>query len=321
MTVAARIRVFTGSVLSGSALVLLLACADNPAIVSDGFVEVEEGIELYYRRVGVGPEIVVIPAGMYLEEEFKQLATHNRTLLFYDTRGRGKSTTITDATNLGIEYELVDLDILRQYFGFEHLSLVGWSYLGGVVVQYALRHPGRVERIIQIGSIPPCRRPYFDTYQATIAMRRDSSDLARLDSLRRAIKRGEDLQRNRQAYWQVLHKAMKYDQDVVLNFRSDYYTLENERPENVLDFHLQEVVGSLGNWDWRPELSKVEIPVLTIHGDYDALPLDGAREWADSLPNARLLIVPQAGHFPWAENPDVVFSAIDAFLKGMFPEL
>jgi proline iminopeptidase len=315
-----RSRLTAGLVLSASALVLLLACADEPSLVTEGFVEVEEGIELYYRRVGDGPEAVVIPGGMYLEEEFKRLAAADRTLLFYDMRGRGKSTTITDAAKLGIEYELADLDTLRRHFGFEYVSLIGSSYLGGVVVRYALRYPEQVERIVQIGPIPPRRQPHMDAYQAAIAVRRGSADLAQLDSLMQAIGRGEDPVRNRQAYWRILHKAMKYDPDVDLRFRSDYYTLENERPDNVWDFHLPAVVGSLGDWDWRPELSRVAIPVLTIHGDYDALPLDGAREWVASLPDAQLLIVPQAGHFPWAEKPEIVFPAINGFLMGKWPE-
>lgn len=101
-----------------------------------------------------------------------------------------------------------------------------------------------------------------------------------------------------------------------LRFRSDYYTLQDERPDNVWDFHLAAVVGSFGDWDWRPELSRVANPVLTIHGDYDGLPLDGAREWVASLPDAQLLIVPQAGHFPWAEEPEIVFPAIHGLLTG-----
>jgi len=125
-TMTTRIRLTARLVLSASASVLLLACADEPSIVTEGFVEVEEGIELYYRRVGDGPEAVVIPGGMYLEEEFKRLAAPDRTLLFYDMRGRGKSTTITDAAKLGIEYELADLDTLRR-----HLCVAHWLVLSG----------------------------------------------------------------------------------------------------------------------------------------------------------------------------------------------
>lgn len=309
-----------GVVLSTETLVLLLSCAGEPSIITEGFVKVEKEIELYYRRFGDGPQVIIIPGGMYLEEEFKQLSSNERTLLFYDMRGRGQSTTIKDIAKLGIEYELTDLETLRRYFGFDHISLIGCSYLGGVVVQYALSYPKKVERIVQIGPIPPCRQKYMDKYQTTIATRRDSADLAQLDSLMQLIGRGENLVNNCKAYWRILHKAMKYDPKVDFHFRNGYYSLENERPDNVWNFHLPAVVGSFGDWDWRPELSKITIPVLTIHGDYDALPLDGAREWVKSLPNAQLLIIQQAGHFPWAEKPEIIFPALDEFLRGKWSE-
>jgi pimeloyl-ACP methyl ester carboxylesterase len=37
------------------------------------------------------------------------------------------------------------------------------------------------------------------------------------------------------------------------------------------------------------------------------------------LPNARLLTVTGAGHAPWIEAPDLVFRAIDVFLRGAWP--
>ena len=311
-----QIRFITAFVLSVATSILFLNCENEQSTVNEGFAETEDGIELFYRRFGEGPQAIVIPAGMYLEAEFKRLARSDRSIIFYDMRGRGKSTTITDTAKLGFEYEVTDLENLRQLFGFEQMSLIGWSYLGGVVMQYALRHPEHVERIVQIGPVPPRRQPYMEANYAEIAARHDSVDLARLDSLKQIFDRGQDSERDRRAYWRILHKAMKYDADVEFTFRNDYYTLKNEKPDNVWEYHLPTIIGSFGNWDWRPELSKLDIPVLTIHGDYDSLPLQGAREWTASLPNAQLLIIPQAGHFPWAEKPEIVFPAIDDFLMG-----
>ncbi|WP_309890623.1 hypothetical protein [Archangium sp.] len=51
-----------------------------------------------------------------------------------------------------------------------------------------------------------------------------------------------------------------------------------------------------------------------------AFPLEGAREWAASIPGARLLAIPGAGHAPHLERPDLFFPAVDAFLAGGWPE-
>jgi pimeloyl-ACP methyl ester carboxylesterase len=67
-------------------------------------------------------------------------------------------------------------------------------------------------------------------------------------------------------------------------------------------------------------LSRVQTPVLTIHGRRDrSAPYGGGREWAHALGNARLLTVEDAAHVPWIEAPDAVFGAIDTFLRGEWP--
>ena len=40
-------------------------------MVIEGFIKVEEEIELYYRRIGNGQHAIVIPGGMYLEAQLK----------------------------------------------------------------------------------------------------------------------------------------------------------------------------------------------------------------------------------------------------------
>lgn len=44
-----------------------------------------------------------------------------------------------------------------------------------------------------------------------------------------------------------------------------------------------------------------------------------AREWAASLPDERLLVIEQSGHFPFVERPDAFFPAATTFLKGGWP--
>ena len=73
-------------------------------------------------------------------------------------------------------------------------------------------------------------------------------------------------------------------------------------------------MASLGDWDWRPVAASYAGPVLIVHGDDDWNPLDGSRERRRSFPNARLAVVPNAGHFIWLEQPEAFFGALDRFL-------
>jgi pimeloyl-ACP methyl ester carboxylesterase len=68
-------------------------------------------------------------------------------------------------------------------------------------------------------------------------------------------------------------------------------------------------------------MSPATMPVLIVHGTRDrSAPYGGARDWARMLPNARLLTVENVAHAPWIESPEAVFSALETFLDGGWPE-
>ena len=58
----------------------------------------------------------------------------------------------------------------------------------------------------------------------------------------------------------------------------------------------------------------MRVPVLTIHGTWDRnAPYAAGREWALTLPNARLITVERAAHQVTADAPEIVLPAIDDF--------
>jgi pimeloyl-ACP methyl ester carboxylesterase len=69
------------------------------------------------------------------------------------------------------------------------------------------------------------------------------------------------------------------------------------------------------------QVARVTAPVLTVHGTMDRNAAYGAgREWAMTLPDARLVTVSGAGHCSWADDPERVFGAVETFLSGRWPE-
>jgi pimeloyl-ACP methyl ester carboxylesterase len=63
----------------------------------------------------------------------------------------------------------------------------------------------------------------------------------------------------------------------------------------------------------------VTAPVLVIHGVADVVPLAGARDWAASYPDARLLLMHPSGHLVHLEEPAVFFAAVEECLDGRWP--
>jgi proline iminopeptidase len=73
---------------------------------------------------------------------------------------------------------------------------------------------------------------------------------------------------------------------------------------------------SLGNWNFAPLLAKIRVPTLIIEGAKTNVPLEATELWAKLLPNSRLLLIPDAGHMNWLDQPEAVISAISDFFHG-----
>lgn len=76
---------------------------------------------------------------------------------------------------------------------------------------------------------------------------------------------------------------------------------------------------TLGDFDWRDSLPRVTIPRLVIHGAADNSLLQGNREWVRGQPNARLVVIERAGHWPHYEQAARTLAAIATFLAGAWP--
>jgi pimeloyl-ACP methyl ester carboxylesterase len=123
---------------------------------SDGYVTMQDGVRLYFEKVGPGPKAVIIPNGFHLLEDFRQLAEW-RTLIFYDVRNRGRSDTVTAPAKLarGIQQDVDDLEAVRRHFRINQADVIGHSYIGLMAALYAMKYAARVGRVVQIGPAQP----------------------------------------------------------------------------------------------------------------------------------------------------------------------
>ena len=68
------------------------------------------------------------------------------------------------------------------------------------------------------------------------------------------------------------------------------------------------------DYDLIPDLARVGIPTLLIHGDNDMVPLEVVRDIANAIRGSRLVVLDDCGHFAHLEQPDRVRSTITDFL-------
>lgn len=287
----------------------------------EGYAPVE-GAELYYRDIGQGPPIIILHGGPsfdhhYLLPEMDRLADTFR-LIYYDQRGRGKSAGTLQPAAVSIQSEMADLETLCAFFELESVALLGHSWGGLLAMEYALRHPERVSHLILLNTAPASHD------DCTLFQReRDAHDLAAVETLRALESRpgfaeGDDLEA-RAAYYRVYFRSTVRSPELLDGL------IENLRvawtKEGVL------TAGAIGNQLWHetyespgydllPALTRVRIPALVLHGDYDFVPVACATHIAKAIPGARLVVLPECGHFSYIERPDAVRTALHEFFQG-----
>lgn len=75
------------------------------------------------------------------------------------------------------------------------------------------------------------------------------------------------------------------------------------------------LMGMKARQDTFPLLPKIDKPVLVLHGaDDQIIPLQESQQMAASIPNARLEVIPDAGHLLPLEQPELTNKAMREFL-------
>ncbi len=293
--------------------------SDSP--VTEGFVTTSDGVRLYYQKVGTGPQVVLIPGRLFLFPAFQRL-TEGRTLIAYDMRDRGRSDAVSNPKRLSIQDDVNDLEAIRQHFHADKPSLIGWSYLGMMVILYATQHPDHVSRIVQLG---PVSRSAAEKFPPSL-MAIDPTpvpDPAQLKELEALMTNGflkEHPKDFCEKDWQITRVRLVGNPANTDKLGPSQCEMPNEWPSHSYP-HFQAKFTTIRALDISKEkIAALRSPVLTIHGTQDRnAPYGGGRQWSMLVANGRLLTLPGAAHMSWVEFPNEVFSAIDTFLKGSWP--
>ncbi len=227
-----------------------------------------------------GPVVVFLHHGLGAIRSWKrQIDFFNKAgfqVLAFDRWGHGKSDSRDQWAMPNFEQDLADFEVILRTLGHMEVSLVGHSDGGNIALLYAAIHPKRVNCLVTIAAHIYVKQKMIFGIQG--------------------VKQRFEQDRRFQDQMQRLHG----DNSGSL-FRGWYHGWMNP---------------AILNWDMLPVLSQISCPTLVIQGieDEHASP-QHARDTADSIPEANLWLVPDAGHMVPQDHPEDFNQRVLQFLR------
>ena len=214
-----------------------------------------------------------------------------------DLRGHGESESPDGAYTMD---EMADdvIELLDHLEITQPVVLGGLSMGGYVALSLVLRHPGRVCGLILCDT-----RAAADTPEAAHGREETAREVVREKSGRRMIETMVP-----RLFGKVTRE--KYPQRV----EAMLAVMERTSPQGISGA----LRGMAIRPDRRGDLQRIKVPTLVLVGEYDVIsPPAEAREMAASLTDARLEVIPGAGHLAPYENPAPANAAIVRFLEHL----
>ena len=269
-------RLDTGNVLASP--------KDRPRVRQ--FIKTGGGTNLFSRDWGTGRTLVFLAPwtmnSAWWEYQIADLSARGVRCVAYDRRGHGRS----DEPNHGYEFDTLadDLQTVLEQLDLRQVILIGQSMACGEVVRYLSRHgSGRVARIVLVSTITPFLLRTDDNP--------DGKDPAVLENIRKTLskERPHPLAAAAPAFFGAPKNNVSQEvMDWWVRMIVDGCSLKV-----MLDLHKMYT-----ETDFRPELRKISVPTLLVHGDNDtSTPLETtARKTTPLIAGSQLKVYEGAAH-------------------------
>jgi pimeloyl-ACP methyl ester carboxylesterase len=261
------------------------------------FCRAPDGVRLAYAVHGNGPPLVIDSCWLsHLQYDWQSPVWRHFleglgsicTVVRYDERGYGLSDW--DIDDYALDTRVTDLETIVESAGLGRFALLGMSQGGPVSIQYAVRHPDRLTRLILFGAWATLARTaesveLLDTFLSMIRV-----GWARPDSLFRRVFTNLFIPdaTEEQMRWVDALQQMSTSTENAVRLRAERQKID------VTDL-----------------LPRVSVPTLVLHARHDAMTsFDEARLIASSIPGAMLVPLDSRNHILLADE-----SAWPVFLR------
>jgi pimeloyl-ACP methyl ester carboxylesterase len=252
-------------------------------------VELSDGARLFYRVSGpetAAPPVVFLHGNRDNHTHFAELISlldPALRCLALDLRGHGLSSKEDHPLSAG--QCAADVIEVLDHLGWDQVTLVGHSLGSVTAMVLALEHPERVAGLVLMGSAAHYEMKW---------------------------KRPEVTE---ETYRQVIEESNK--RAAPFFFLDGYPEVANRviASWSWVPFSVHRNLIQLTHPDLRERVQKIAAPTLVVAGELDrSTPVESARYLAETIPDARLYVVPGTGHFMFMEKPVPVAATIAEFL-------
>lgn len=255
-------------------------------------------MNLYYETHGTGKPLILIPgfaSGAWTWFcQTEELAKNFRVITF-DPRGIGQSGN--DATNLSLETFVEDVVQILDDLKIEKVNVLGASFGGFVALEFALRFPERVGKLILACTTAGGKNHV-----------RPDIEILRSFTRNPEFSLGEQIRHFfRPAFTEKFNAEHAEIVEKVCVLRE-----ENDVSDETYSAQLQTAF----SFDVEEKLGEINHETLVMTGDKDNLvPMQNSINLAEKLPKARLKIIKNGSHIFFVENADEFNREVKEFLS------
>ncbi|WEJ34683.1 alpha/beta hydrolase [Devosia sp. SD17-2] len=268
-------------------------------MTGEPFVIKTGGAVLPGVSLGEGLPVVFLHAGVcdyrMWEQQMALAAEMGWRAIAYDRRGYGGAESPDEKFS-----HLDDLEAVLEALDIQAAIFVGCSLGGGLAIDYALRHPGRVIGLVLIGtSVTGAPWTATQAEEAIEMAEEDAWERGDLDLLNR-VQAHEWLDGPRGPSGRVGGAARALFLDMNARALSKPPLTQEEERESA----------------WS-RVGEINAPSLLIVGDEDFTALvDRHEHLSETMPNAYALVMEGVAHVPSIERPDLINRMLEEFLDA-----
>ena len=211
---------------------------------------------------------------------------------------------------LTYDYFLDEVEEVRQKLGLDNFYLIGQSWGGLLVQEYAVKYGQHLK-----GAIISSMVDEIDEYVEHINALREKTLSPEAVTFMKQCEANNDYSNPKyQEYVQVMNENyIDRRQPSKLYHLKD---LGGDAVYNVFQGDNEFVItGKLKDWHFRNQLKNIKMPTLITYGEHESMPLETGKKMAELIPNSKFVTTPNGGHHHMVVNPDVYYKHLADFIR------